>query len=114
MTGAGVAARLLRWYDAHRRDLPWRDVGDPWATWVSEIMLQQTRVEAVREAFARFMASYPPPAAWAAWRSDHDEAYEKRSDLTIVQLGASMGATAGWALENSVPNSFKLSSSCWK
>ncbi len=66
MTSPGVAARLLRWYDAHRRDLPWRDIGDPWATWVSEIMLQQTRVEAVREAFQRFMASYPTPAAWAA------------------------------------------------
>ena len=66
MSPAGFGARLLRWYDAHRRTLPWRDIGNPWATWVSEIMLQQTRVEAVREAFVRFMAAYPTPAAWAA------------------------------------------------
>ena len=44
-----VRARLLAWYDRHARDLPWRRTRDPWAIWVSEVMLQQTRVEAVRD-----------------------------------------------------------------
>ena len=41
--------RLLAWYAAHRRDLPWRRTRDPYRIWVSEIMLQQTRVAAVLE-----------------------------------------------------------------
>jgi A/G-specific adenine glycosylase len=64
------AARLLRWYDREKRRLPWRDLGNPWGTWVSEIMLQQTRAEVVREAFPRFLASYPTPAAWASAGDD--------------------------------------------
>ncbi len=43
---------LLRWYDAHRRDLPWRRNRDPYRVWVSEIMLQQTRVAAVLDHYA--------------------------------------------------------------
>ena len=64
------AARLLRWFDAAQRDLPWRRTRDPWAIWVSEIMLQQTRVEAVREPYRRFLASYPTPASFAAASDD--------------------------------------------
>jgi A/G-specific adenine glycosylase len=64
------AARLLAWYDAGHRDLPWRRTRDPWAIWVSEVMLQQTRVEAVREAFARFVARYGEPAVLAAASDD--------------------------------------------
>jgi len=58
--------RLLDWYDAHRREMPWRDHPDPYAVWVSEIMLQQTQVETVRGYFARFMAAFPTLAALAA------------------------------------------------
>jgi A/G-specific adenine glycosylase len=61
-----VAARLLSWYDRWQRDLPWRRTRDPWAIWVSEIMLQQTRVEVVRRAFPRFLERYPTPSAFAA------------------------------------------------
>lgn len=68
--GAPFAARLLAWFDEHRRDLPWRRTRDPWAIWVSEIMLQQTRVEAVREPFARFLARFPTPADFAAADDD--------------------------------------------
>ena len=46
MTGA-VTEPLLAWYDAGHRDLPWRRTRDPYRIWLSEIMLQQTRVEAV-------------------------------------------------------------------
>lgn len=57
--------RLLEWYREHRRDLPWRRTGDPYHIWVSEIMLQQTRVETVIPYFERFIALYPTVDALA-------------------------------------------------
>ncbi|MBK8099263.1 MAG: A/G-specific adenine glycosylase [Planctomycetes bacterium] len=68
------AARLLAWFDAHRRDLPWRKTSDPWAIWVSEVMLQQTRVEAVRDAWSRFLQRYPRPADFATAGDDELQA----------------------------------------
>lgn len=50
---------LLAWYDAHKRDLPWRRSKDPYHVWVSEIMLQQTRVETVIPYFDRWIARFP-------------------------------------------------------
>lgn len=54
-----IAPPLLAWYDENRRILPWREEPSPYRVWVSEIMLQQTRVEAVRPYFERFMAELP-------------------------------------------------------
>ena len=54
-----VRERLLEWYSRNRRDLPWRRTQDPYAIWVSEIMLQQTRVAVVIERYQAFMASFP-------------------------------------------------------
>jgi len=51
--------KLLDWFDENARDLPWRRSRDPYAIWVSEIMLQQTRVAAVLEHYARFMERFP-------------------------------------------------------
>ena len=67
---ASFATRLLAWFDTNRRDLPWRRTRDPWAIWVSEIMLQQTRVEAVRDSYRRFLARFPTPADFAAASDD--------------------------------------------
>ena len=50
---------LLSWFDRHRRDLPWRRTRDPYRIWVSEVMLQQTRVEAVLPYYERFLARFP-------------------------------------------------------
>jgi A/G-specific adenine glycosylase len=50
---------LLRWFDIHRRQLPWRENCDPYRVWISEIMLQQTRVAAVVEHYRRFLARFP-------------------------------------------------------
>ncbi|HZQ68169.1 MAG TPA: A/G-specific adenine glycosylase [Terriglobales bacterium] len=50
---------LLRWYDTERRDLPWRRTRDPYRIWVSEIMLQQTRVAAVLDHYQRFFLRFP-------------------------------------------------------
>ncbi|MFP4584137.1 MAG: A/G-specific adenine glycosylase [Desulfococcaceae bacterium] len=54
-----IRTRLLAWYRSHRRDLPWRNTADPYAIWLSEVMLQQTRVETVRPYFHRFMERFP-------------------------------------------------------
>jgi A/G-specific adenine glycosylase len=56
---------LLAWYDAHARDLPWRQSADPYRIWISEIMLQQTRVAAVLDYYARFLLLFPSLAALA-------------------------------------------------
>ena len=50
---------LLPWYQQNKRDLPWRKDRDPYHIWVSEIMLQQTRVEAVKGYYARFLQELP-------------------------------------------------------
>lgn len=60
-----LRAPLLDWYDTHRRVLPWREEPSPYRTWVSEIMLQQTRVSAVLPYFERFMAELPDVRALA-------------------------------------------------
>jgi A/G-specific adenine glycosylase len=54
-----VRGRLLEWYERNRRDLPWRRNRDPYAIWVAEIMLQQTRVAVVVERYQAFMARFP-------------------------------------------------------
>ena len=50
---------LLNWYRENKRDLPWRKTRDPYAIWVSEIMLQQTRVDTVIPYYERFLALFP-------------------------------------------------------
>ena len=61
-----MTAPLLAWYDLNGRTLPWRSVVTPYRTWVSEIMLQQTRVGAVIPYFERFMEELPDVSALAA------------------------------------------------
>lgn len=60
-----ISKPLLTWYDANRRILPWREEPTPYRVWVSEIMLQQTRVEAVKPYFERFMNALPDIRALA-------------------------------------------------
>lgn len=57
---------ITDWYHRNRRDLPWRRTRDPYAVWVSEIMLQQTRVESVVGYYDRFIREFPDTAALAA------------------------------------------------
>src|SRR6202158_566939 len=54
-----LRTQLLAWYDAHARDLPWRESCDPYRVWVSEIMLQQTRVAAVIAHYQEFLRRFP-------------------------------------------------------
>ena len=59
---ASFREKLLVWYDAHKRDLPWRRTQDPYKIWISEIMLQQTRVDTVIPYYERFLDWFPTVA----------------------------------------------------
>ena len=67
---AAFRRALLRWYDQHRRDLPWRKTRDPYRIWLSEIMLQQTRVAAVLDHYRIFLERFPNVQALAATTED--------------------------------------------
>lgn len=90
---------LLAWYDANKRDLPWRGAADPWAVWVSETMLQQTRVETVLGYYGPFMKRFPTPAALA--RAPLDDALKAWEGLGYysrvrnLKAGAERVAAAG-------------------
>jgi A/G-specific adenine glycosylase len=62
---AALRGRLLAWYEQNARDLPWRKTADPYAIWVSEVMLQQTRVAVVVDRYKKFMARFPTLVALA-------------------------------------------------
>ena len=65
-----IPAPLLSWYRANKRDLPWRGNPTPYQVWVSEIMLQQTRVEAVKDYYVRFMQALPTVEDLAAYEEE--------------------------------------------
>ena len=65
-----AADPLVKWYRENRRDLPWRVQPDAYRVWVSEIMLQQTRVEAVKSYYARFLKELPDVKALASVKED--------------------------------------------
>src|SRR4051794_28255787 len=74
---ADIRSSLLAWYDRSRRDLPWRRTRDPYAIWVSEVMLQQTQVQTVIPYWTRFLTAFPTveqlaraeePDVLAQWR----------------------------------------------
>jgi len=71
---------LLIWYEKHHRDLPWRKTKDPYRVWLSEIMLQQTRVEAVKGYYERFLAELPDI-----------EALSKVSEERLLKLWEGLG-----------------------
>lgn len=76
---AGLRAALSAWFEAHQRDLPWRRTRDPYAVWVSEAMLQQTRVEVVLDYWPRFLGLFPTVSDLA--RADEDAVLEAWSGL---------------------------------
>lgn len=65
-----LAQQLARWYDQNARDLPWRRTRDPYAVWISEIMLQQTQVKTVIPYFERWMQALPTIKAFAQARPE--------------------------------------------
>jgi A/G-specific adenine glycosylase len=65
LDAAGFRRKLMSWYRSHARELPWRGVNDPYRTWLSEVMLQQTRVGAVVEHYENFLRKFPTILALA-------------------------------------------------
>lgn len=66
MNDESLVGQLLFWYDRNRRELPWREESDPYRIWVSEVMLQQTRVDTVIPYYQRFVQRFPDIHALAA------------------------------------------------
>ncbi|MBX3096677.1 MAG: A/G-specific adenine glycosylase [Fimbriimonadaceae bacterium] len=96
-----MRSELLVWYDTHRRDLPWRRVSlNPYAVWVSEVMLQQTRVSVVIPYFEKWMARFPTVEALA--EASLDEVFEYWQGLGYYRRarglhnGAKIVAQEGW------------------
>jgi A/G-specific adenine glycosylase len=83
---------LLRWYDKHRRDLPWRETRDPYRIWLSEIMLQQTRVAAVLGHYRIFLERFPNVQALAA--ASEDEVLAAWSGLGYYRRARMLHQTA--------------------
>lgn len=84
--------RLCAWYRAERRDLPWRRTRDPYAVWISEAMLQQTRVEAVVDHWRRFLERFPDLPALAA--ADEDQVLAAWSGLGYYRRARSLRLAA--------------------
>ncbi len=85
-------AALLAWYRAHRRSMPWRDEVSPYRTLVSEIMLQQTRVDTVIPYFSSFMNSFPTVEALAG--APLDEVLARWSGLGYYRRARALHAAA--------------------
>ena len=83
---------LLEWYRVLKRDLPWREDQDPYHVWVSEIMLQQTRVEAVKEYYRRFLQKFPTAQALA--EADEEEVLKAWEGLGYYSRARNLHAAA--------------------
>ncbi len=86
MDSAALRKKLAAMVCAQRRDLPWRRTRDPYAIWISEIMLQQTRVAAAIPYYERFLARFPDAAALA--QASEDEVLTHWSGLGLLFAGA--------------------------
>lgn len=87
-----IRSKLLAWYDAHKRDLPWRRSRDPYAIWISETMLQQTRVETVIPYYEKFLARFPDIEALAT--ADRDDVYERWAGLGYYSRARNLHSAA--------------------
>lgn len=98
MGDRGTTVRaLLAWYDGARRDLPWRRTRDPYAIWISEAMLQQTRVEAVEGFWRRFLDALPTVEALAG--AEEERVLALWSGLGYYRRARSLHAAAGALVE---------------
>lgn len=93
----GLGADLLKWYDLCARDLPWRRTQDPYGIWISEIMLQQTRVDVVIERWLRFMERFPRVSELA--RAQEDEVLAEWAGLGYYRRARAIHAAARMIME---------------
>jgi A/G-specific adenine glycosylase len=93
----GFIEEVIKWYHVHKRDLPWRNTTDPYIIWLSEIILQQTRVEQGMPYFQRFTEKYPGVADFAA--ASEDEILNMWQGLGYYSRGRNMHRTAQMVME---------------
>ena len=105
---------LILWYEENKRDLPWRHTDDPYRIWVSEIMLQQTRVEAVKPYYAAFLQEFPTLASLA--QADEDKLLKRWQGLGYYSRARNMKKAAEQCVEfhdGKLPKDYrKLQSLC--
>ena len=89
---------LLKWYQQNKRDLPWRHTSNPYIIWLSEIILQQTRVEQGLPYFQRFLEQYPDVQSFAA--ADEDDILKLWQGLGYYSRGRNMLKTARMVADN--------------
>ena len=99
---------LLSWYDANRRDLPWRRIKDPYAIWASEIMAQQTQVGTVIPYWERWLARFPTVEALAA--ADEADVLAQWQGLGYYRRARLFLAGARWVARHGMPRT----ASGWK
>lgn len=90
-------SRVINWYTEHKRDLPWRSTNDPYIIWLSEIILQQTRVEQGMPYFHKFVENYPTVKDFAA--ASEDEILNHWQGLGYYSRGRNMHHTAKMVME---------------
>ena len=95
---------LLEWYRVCKRTLPWRGTHDPYKVWVSEIMLQQTRVEAVKDYYVRFLQRFPTAEALAA--ADEEEVLKAWEGLGYYSRARNLHKAAKFVAEGGFPKDF--------
>ena len=92
MEQTSFTSALLRWFAQHGRELPWRGIGDPYSIWVSEIILQQTRIDQGRDYWLRFMQRFPTVEALAA--ASEDEVLRQWQGLGYYSRARNLHAAA--------------------
>lgn len=92
------AQELISWYLVHKRELPWRETSDPYIIWLSEIIMQQTRVEQGMPYFRKFAENYPTVADFAS--ASEDEILKQWQGLGYYSRGRNMYHTAQMVMED--------------
>ncbi|MRS60182.1 A/G-specific adenine glycosylase [Larkinella terrae] len=93
----GFATTLTGWYEHHKRDLPWRHTRDPYSIWLSEVILQQTRVAQGRPYYERFLAAYPTVQSMAG--ADERDLLRLWQGLGYYSRARNMHKTAQYVAE---------------
>lgn len=96
---------LLAWFSAHKRDLPWRKDVSPYSVLVSELMLQQTRVEAVKERYVAFLSAYPTASALAA--ASEEEVMKAWEGLGYYSRARNLHRAAAIVAREGFPTTFE-------
>ena len=107
-----IRLEIIEWYRTNHRLLPWRETNDPYEIWISEIILQQTRVNQGLEYYHRFLEQFPDIFALA--EADEDEVLKVWQGLGYYSRARNMHHTARWIVEESrIANTKNSKQSTW-